>query len=121
MKSTSLPILTALLVKDAIKQILGLARVLEAAHNLNKTGASYRHRDLELENILLFCGGGSPDTLKIGDVGEAKEHDQVTDMRPGKTTAQYGTRRYEAPEVETRVKAKWLGQSTRRRSRLYDI
>jgi serine/threonine protein kinase len=120
-KSTSSPVLTALLVKDAIKQILGLARALEAAHNLNRTGASYRHGDLKPENILLFSGGGSLGTLKIGDWGEAKEHDQVTEMRPSKTTAKYGTRRYEAPEVETGVRAKWLGQSTRRRSRLYDI
>jgi hypothetical protein len=60
MKSTSSPILGALLVKDAIKQILGLARVLETAHNLYKTGASYRHRDLELENILRFSGGAVP-------------------------------------------------------------
>jgi serine/threonine protein kinase len=120
-KDNPFPLLTASLVKDAIKQILGLARALEAAHNLNTTGASYRHGDLKPENILLFSGGGSIGTLKIGDWGEAKEHEQVTEMRPSKTTAKYGTRRYEAPEVETGVRAKWLGQSTRRRSRLYDI
>ncbi|CAO2649036.1 Nn.00g099850.m01.CDS01 [Neocucurbitaria sp. VM-36] len=120
-KATPSPHLAASVVKDAIKQILGLARALEAAHNLNRTGASYRHGDLKPENILRFSGGGSIGTLKIGDWGEAKEHEQVTEMRPSKTTAKYGTRRYEAPEVETGVRAKWLGQSTRRRSRLYDI
>jgi serine/threonine protein kinase len=92
-KDNPFPLLTASLVKDAIKQILGLARALEAAHNLNTTGASYRHGDLKPENILLFSGGGSIGTLKIGDWGEAKEHEQVTEMRPSKTTAKYGTRR----------------------------
>lgn len=115
------PVLSGTLVKDAVKQILGLAKALEAAHNLNTTGASYRHGDLKPENILVFSGGGCIGTLKIGDWGEAKEHEQVTEMRRSRTTAEYGTRRYEAPEVVTGVQAKWLGQSTGRRSRLYDI
>jgi serine/threonine protein kinase len=120
-KSKPSPILTALRVKDVIKQILGLAKALEAAHNLNRTGASYRHGDLKPENILVFGGGGWIGTLKIGDWGEASENEQVTEMRPSKTAAKYGTRRYEPPEVVTGVRAKWLGQPTRRRSRLYDI
>jgi len=115
------PILTAALVKDAMFQILGLARALAAAHDLDKTGASYRHGDIKPENILCFSNGRTIGTLKIGDWGEAKEHGQVTDMRPSKTTAKYGTRVYEAPEVETGVRAKYLGQSTKRRSRLYDV
>ncbi|KAL1799029.1 hypothetical protein ACET3X_003066 [Alternaria dauci] len=115
------PTLTAPLVKDVIRQVMGLAKALDAAHNLNATGASYRHGDLKPENILVFNKGGLIGTLKIGDWGEAREHGQATEMRPSKTTAKYGTRRYEAPEVETGVTAKWLGQSTKRRSRLYDI
>lgn len=120
-KNMPSPTLTAPLVKDVIKQVLGLAKALDAAHNLNATGASYRHGDLKPENILVFNKGGLIGTLKIGDWGEAREHGQATEMRPSKTTAKYGTRRYEAPEVETGVTPKWLGQSTKRRSRLYDI
>jgi serine/threonine protein kinase len=120
-KSMPSPTLTAPLVKDVIKQVLGLAKALEAAHNLNATGASYRHGDLKPENILVFRDEGLIGTFKIGDWGEAREHGQATEMRPSKTTAKYGTRRYEAPEVQTGVQAKWLGQSTKRRSRLYDI
>ncbi|CAN9349867.1 unnamed protein product [Alternaria alternata] len=114
------PNLTAALVKDAMSQILGLARALEAAHKV-RNGTSYRHGDLKPENILCFNNGHTIGTLKIGDWGEAKEHDKVTEMRPSKTTAKYGTRLYEAPEVETGVRATYLGQSTKRRSRLYDI
>ncbi|EUC46749.1 hypothetical protein COCMIDRAFT_35616 [Bipolaris oryzae ATCC 44560] len=115
------PIMTAHLVKDVIKQILGLAKALEAAHNLNKTGASYRHGDLKPENILVFNNGGLVGTFKIGDWGEARLHDQATVMRPSKTAAKYGTRRYEAPEVETGIKSQRLGHTTKKRSRLYDI
>jgi serine/threonine protein kinase len=115
------PTLIVSLVKDTLKQILGLAKALEAAHNLNKTGASYRHGDLKPENILVFSGNGSIGTLKIGDWGEAKSHDDFTEMRPRETTARSGTRRYEAPEVETGIRANYLGQSMKRRSRLSDI
>jgi len=120
-KNMPSPTLTAPLVKDVIKQVLGLAQALDAAHNLNVTGASYRHGDLKPENILVFNKGGSIGTLKISDWGEAREHGQATEMRPSKTTARYGTRLYEAPEVETGITPKRLGQSTKRRSRLYDI
>ncbi|KAI4663972.1 uncharacterized protein J4E79_003472 [Alternaria viburni] len=115
------PILTAALVKDAMFQILGLARALEAAHNLDMTGASYRHGDIKPENILCFSNGRTIGTLKIDNWGEAKEHGQVTELRPSKTTAKYGTSVYQAPEVETGVRARYLGQSTKRRSRLYDV
>lgn len=115
--------LSGSLVRDVIKQILGLATALQAAHNLNRTEASYRHGDLKPENILCFKGAGQIGTLKIGDWGEAKFHeeDQVTEMRPSRTSAKHGTRRYEAPEVETGVRVQWLGQSRKRRSRLNDI
>jgi serine/threonine protein kinase len=119
-KSFPSPRLTTVLVKDTIKQILGLAKALEAAHDFDHS-VSYRHGDLKPENILVFSGSGSIGTLKIGDWGEAKCHNQVTELRPSKTTAKYGTHRYEAPEAETGIKATFLGQSTKRRSRLYDI
>ncbi|OAL55166.1 hypothetical protein IQ07DRAFT_498642 [Pyrenochaeta sp. DS3sAY3a] len=118
------PDLTGSLVKDAVKQILGLASALQAAHNLNNTEASYRHGDLKPENILVFKTGDEIlGTLKIGDWGEAKYHgkDQFTEMRSKKTTARFGTRRYEAPEVKTGIRAKRQDQHENRRSRLYDI
>lgn len=118
------PDLEGSLVKDTVKQILGLASALRAAHNLNITEASYRHGDLKPENILIFkTGEETLGTLKIGDWGEAKYHgkDQVTEMRSKKTTARFGTRRYEAPEVVTGIKVERENQPEKRRSRLYDI
>jgi serine/threonine protein kinase len=122
------PVPTAQVIKDIVKQILGLAKALEAAHNLNETGASYRHGDIKPENILVFRGKTSVSsdeesigTFKIADWGEAREHEQATEMRPNKTVAKYGTRRYEALEVETGVPSARLGTVKKRRSRLYDI
>lgn len=132
------PNLTGSLVKSVVKQILGLASALVAAHNLNQTQASYRHGDLKPENLLIFdeVVAGSKDvqavdeevrhtigTFKIGDWGEAKYHgkDQPTELRSQKTTSRFGTRRYEAPEAVTGVMQKYLGQPIKRRSRLYDI
>lgn len=113
--------LTATLVRDVVKQLHGLAKALEAAHNLNKMGASYTHGDLKPENLLLFKHGGGIGTVKIGDWGEAKRRGQVTGMRFNKTTTRYSTSRYEAPELKTGVQAQLLGQSIKRRSRLNDI
>ena len=120
-KSNPHPVLTASLVREAIVQLYGLAAALDAAHNLNKTGASYRHGDLKPENILCFKDNSTIGQLKIGDWGEAKNHNVVTELRPSKTTAKYGTRRYESPEVETGMPTSFLGQNNKRRSRLYDI
>ncbi|KAF2500445.1 hypothetical protein BU16DRAFT_247175 [Lophium mytilinum] len=120
-KNNPRPSLTASLVKATIKQLLGLAGALERAHNLNNTGASYRHGDLKPENILLFPDGSEIGIFKIGDWGVAKEHNIVTEMRFGSTGAEYGTRRYESPEVETGVRLTFLDQAPKRRSRLYDI
>ena len=120
-KKHSHPKLSESLLKDTVKQLFGLAEALRAAHNLNQTGASYRHGDLKPENILWFPDNSEIGILKIGDWGVAKEHNVVTEMRPSKTTAEYGTRRYESPEVETGVRSSFLGQATKRRSRLYDI
>lgn len=120
-KRMKTPVLTPQLIKAIVKQILGLAKALEAAHNLDETGSSYRHGDIKPENILIFGNGEEIGTFKIGDWGEARGHDRATEMRPSKTSAKYGTRRYEAPEVETGVKSTTLGDTTKRRSRLCDI
>lgn len=122
--------LSAKLIRGVTKQLLGLANALEAAHYLDKSGASFRHGDLKPENILWFKSGDDGiGTLKICDWGISKEHNIITELRTNNTTAEYGTRRYEAPEVETGISvAKRLDQSIKpldkpikRRSRLYDI
>jgi serine/threonine protein kinase len=120
-KTIPQPSLSAKMVKSSIKQLLGLAQALCAAHYLNTTGASYRHGDLKPENILWFKGDDGIGTLKLGDWGVAKQHNIVTELRTNKTTTEYGTWRYEAPEVETGVRLNYLGQTPKRRSRLYDI
>ncbi|KAH8699355.1 hypothetical protein GQ44DRAFT_693949 [Phaeosphaeriaceae sp. PMI808] len=101
-----------------MKQVVGLAEALRAAHYLvdddgRHHGASYRHGDLKPHNILWFPDGDGFGTLKIGDWSEAKEHNVDTQMRYA-TTAVYGTRRYEPPEVVT-------GTHADVRSRLYDM
>ncbi|KAF2683626.1 hypothetical protein K458DRAFT_304318 [Lentithecium fluviatile CBS 122367] len=117
-ESNPQPILTASLVKAVIKQLLGLAEALDAAHYLkdengNYSGASYRHGDLKPQNILWFRDSDGIGTLKIGDWGEAKRHNVDTELRYS-TTAIYGTRRYEPPEAV-------IGTHEDVRSRLYDI
>ncbi|KAF2132922.1 HET-domain-containing protein [Dothidotthia symphoricarpi CBS 119687] len=124
-KATPQPVLEAPLIEAVVKQLLGLADALSAAHYLEEdgklTGGGYRHGDLKPANILWFRDSNGIGRLKIGDWGEAKIHNVVTALRHSKTTAKFATRRYEAPEVETGVKAVLLGQAEFRRSRLYDI
>ncbi|KAF2688472.1 HET-domain-containing protein [Lentithecium fluviatile CBS 122367] len=123
------PVLNGSLVKDATDQLSGLATALWRAHHLGGD-ASYRHGDLKPANILRFgdereeandAGALRIGTLKIGDWGEAKGHNLSTELRLNRTTARYGTQRYEAPEVTVGVTQRYLNQSTKRRSRLYDI
>jgi serine/threonine protein kinase len=121
-EGTDPPELTPQLVKDVINQVWGLARALEAAHYLGSTDSSYRHGDLKPENILRFSSASSIGTLKIGDWGEAKRHDQVTELRPSKTRSTAGTIQYQAPEVVVdMLSATHLGEVKKPRSRLYDI
>jgi serine/threonine protein kinase len=120
-KTNPSPVLSDSLVKEVVQQIAGLATALNAAHNLNKTGASYPHDDLKPENILVFPGHGSIGTLKIGDWGEAKFQGVRTEMRPSGTEHRSGTIRYEAPEVKTGIRDTYLSQPRGHRSRLYDI
>lgn len=75
----------------------------------------WRHGDLKPDNILLFKDATSPwlGTLKIADLGLAKQHEFATSERIGPTGQKYSTSHYEAPEVIIR--------RYEPRSRLYDI
>lgn len=78
---------------------------------------SIRHGDLKPENILRFTkeGDSKLGTLKIADMGLAKQHVLATSDRNARhliTNTRYGTQTYEAPEAVT---AKYG------RSRLYDV
>jgi len=115
------PPLSASFVKAAIEQIHGLSKALAAAHDLDEKGTSYRHGDLKPANILRFDNGTVIGKLKIGDWGEAKEHNNSTEFRFSRTTARFATWRYGAPEAVVGVNPRWLGQSKKRRSRLYDV
>lgn len=119
------PPLTSSFVKEVIDQLFGISEAFCAAHYLlssngKYTGASYRHGDLKPANILWFKEGEFG-KLKVCDWGEAKNKQVVTAMRHSKTSAEFGTRRYEPPEVETGVSSMLPGDETKRRSRLYDI
>jgi serine/threonine protein kinase len=99
---------------DWLHQFRGLANALDQTHNYhNNTGESIRHGDLKPENILVFEDESTSGCLKIGDWGLAKTHKTNTEMR-GRTTMQYGTLLYEAPETVVQG-------FHRARSRLYDI
>ncbi|KAL1602449.1 hypothetical protein SLS60_005865 [Paraconiothyrium brasiliense] len=128
-KSMPKPQLTERTVQSIIRQLLGLAEAFNAAHNLKSggvtTGASYRHGDLKPANILWFKPKPRDThnvigTLKICDWGEAKNKTFATVMRHSKTTADFGTRRYQPPEVDTGIHLSIHGES-KRRSRLYDM
>jgi serine/threonine protein kinase len=122
-------------IRQMVEQLRGLTDALDALHNcksgdknllavpnsgMNDNEKSIRHGDLKPENILRFMS--RPDTkephaerelgsLKIADMGLAKQHIVATQLRTN-TSQRYGTIRYEAPEAIT---------ETRGRSRLYDV
>ncbi|KAI8665084.1 Protein kinase domain-containing protein [Fusarium sp. Ph1] len=84
--------------------------------NSDNTGEEHwRHGDLKPDNILLFKDATSPwlGTLKIADLGLAKQHAFATSQRVDPTRQKYSTSHYEAPEVVIRRHEP--------RSRLYDI
>jgi len=96
------PQLNASLVKWACRQLHGLALALHTAHDL-EGDFNIRHGDLKPNNILWFKAKAQDDgfgTLKIADWGLAKEHSDKTVLRAYDTTARWGTKRYEAPEVK---------------------
>ncbi|KAH7077364.1 hypothetical protein FB567DRAFT_148733 [Paraphoma chrysanthemicola] len=118
------PVLTAGLIREVIEQLHGLSSAIEAAHNGRIDGkldaASYRHGDLKPSNILRFMDSSVVGILKIGDWGEVGTHEVVTTLRRNWTTAQFGTRRYEAPELVTGIISAF-GRDEPHRSRLADI
>jgi serine/threonine protein kinase len=74
--------------------------------------SSIRHGDLKPENILRFTTAESAlGTLKIADMGLAKQHVLATQHRKHLTSTRYGTVQYEPPEAVTNGP----------RSRLYDV
>ncbi|KAK4164675.1 heterokaryon incompatibility protein-domain-containing protein [Cladorrhinum sp. PSN259] len=81
----------------------------------------WRHGDLKPENILQ-CFGANRDlsrwlgTLKIADVGLAKQHMFATRSRNEQTTMQYTTSHYEAPEAN-----RYMNSSYHPRSRRFDV
>jgi serine/threonine protein kinase len=104
--------LDAVLIKEVLIQLLGLADALNALHNYTDTD-SWRHGDLKPDNILRFTDSTRLGILQIADLGLAKRHNQATNLRKNATGTKFGTWRYEPPEATT---AKLLP-----RSRLYDI
>ncbi|KAI8941650.1 hypothetical protein NX059_002863 [Plenodomus lindquistii] len=73
-----------------------------------------RHGDLKPENLLIFdVEQNGQGTLKIADMGLAKQHIEMTGERKFPTSTRYGTVRYEPPEAARNTLAA--------RSRLYDI
>ncbi|RSL41149.1 hypothetical protein CEP54_015908 [Fusarium duplospermum] len=91
-------------------------RLHDDGDNIDNAGEEHwRHGDLKPDNILLFKDITSPwlGTLKIADLGLAKQHAFATAQRVDPTRQKYGTSHYEAPEVIIRRHAP--------RSRLYDI
>jgi serine/threonine protein kinase len=125
LNKTQRPDLTVSLMKEMCQQLCGLASALEAAHDFGEN-YSIRHGDLKPGNILRFENKDSIGILKFSDWGVAKEHSEVTELRQYDTTAIYGTKRYEAPEVlvpvsSTNLAAPAKSPLIKRRSRLYDV
>jgi serine/threonine protein kinase len=77
----------------------------------------WRHGDLKPDNILHFRDEESSwlGTLKIADLGLAKQHAFATTLRQDPTQQKYTTSHYEAPEVITTMNSRVP------RSRRYDI
>ncbi|KAM0208124.1 hypothetical protein ACHAQI_007133 [Fusarium lateritium] len=126
--------LTATLVEDAFEQLLGLSEALDQVHNprVRRANEHFRHGDLKPENILWFKDPTDErkiGTIKIGDWGLAKQHQDFTQIRTKQTTTGFGTRRYEPPEEETIENNNLVvpdphtvhGKIVRKRSRLYDV
>lgn len=84
------------LVRWALGQMYGLCDALSDLH-----GENCRHGDLKPENILLFDAVGyEGGTLRIADVGLAKQHLASTQQRDAHTNTNTGTIRYEPPEFQ---------------------
>ncbi|KAH9208072.1 kinase-like domain-containing protein, partial [Leptodontidium sp. 2 PMI_412] len=115
------PHLSVPLVRDVVKQLRGLADALEKLHGYGGGDGSYRHGDLKPENILhvrtrAVAKGLDSDLdvgiLKIADMGLAKHHTVLTELRPP-TSMKYSTYRYEPPEIVLDSSTKSGGRSRR--------
>ncbi|KAI3326456.1 HET-domain-containing protein [Xylariaceae sp. AK1471] len=73
----------------------------------------WRHGDLKPENILVFKDSTWLGTLKIADLGLAKQHQFATEFRHQVTSTKHATLHYKAPEAITNMKEP--------RSRRYDV
>ncbi|KAK5631516.1 hypothetical protein RRF57_007230 [Xylaria bambusicola] len=73
----------------------------------------WRHGDIKPENILVFKDLTWIGTLKIADLGLAKQHQFATEFRQQVTSTKHTTLHYEAPEAITNMKEP--------RSRRYDV
>ncbi|KAF3798440.1 hypothetical protein GCG54_00013180 [Colletotrichum gloeosporioides] len=111
-KENPRPDITPAIVRQSISELRGLADALTALHHFKGEG-NYRHGDLKPENVLRFKDGTFVGRLKIADMGLAKRHTEVTDVRRAPTDTKYGTTRYEPPETVT--------SPLEARSRLYDV
>ncbi|KAK3989005.1 heterokaryon incompatibility protein-domain-containing protein [Cladorrhinum sp. PSN332] len=81
----------------------------------------WRHGDLKPDNILQFLGSRTDKsrwmgTLKIADLGLAKQHMFATTRRNEQTNMQYTTSHYEGPEAN-----RYMSTSHLPRSRRFDI
>lgn len=73
----------------------------------------WRHGDLKPENILVFKDSTWLGTLKIADLGLAKQHQFSTESRHQVTSTKHATLHYKAPEAVTNMQEP--------RSRRYDV
>ncbi|KAF2998907.1 hypothetical protein E8E13_005602 [Curvularia kusanoi] len=93
------PDLSSSLLRDAVKQILGLATALSAVHNLSDGKADCYHGNLKPENILVFSRANSSlGTFKISDWVNAIYQGPQPDIQ---TVPDLRNDRYEAPEMMT--------------------
>jgi serine/threonine protein kinase len=101
----------------SLQQMLGLAEALQALHKEIGEESNCRHGDLKPGNILHFLADGQREgTLKIGDFGVSRIHNNATIQRIGKPTeCRATTPSYEAPEASPILKV------NHGRSRRYDI
>ncbi|KAG7046366.1 HET-domain-containing protein [Colletotrichum scovillei] len=106
-------------VSWALGQLCGLASAMNELHSTTED-SSCRHGDLKPENILCFENTRSSDSTSqpffvIADVGLAKVHTLVTEMRNEATRTMNGTVMYEPPEAVLLLTKK------QPRSRRYDV
>ncbi|KAI1421302.1 heterokaryon incompatibility protein-domain-containing protein [Xylaria sp. FL1777] len=81
--------------------------------NRDSDAKHWRHGDIKPENILIFKDSTWLGTLKIADLGLAKQHQFATEFRHQVTSTKHSTLHYEAPEAVTNMKEP--------RSRRYDV